>query len=180
MHLSSFGMYGFAILSSADFRKTMSFCERYHVLSTPLVTLTFREEHGAGAWSVDPIVQTPINDPLYRFIVEMQMGIILSLMRDVGARSYSLQASFARFLSAELTFDLRNTSKNARSSSADRSMSSIFDATWLDASAELGDRITYALVICSAMVWSRRCRSSRASPERYEGSCCRMSADSLL
>jgi len=80
MHVSSFGMYGFAILSSADFRKTMSFCERYHVLSTPLVTLKFREEHGVGAWSVDPIVQTPINDPLYRFIVEMQMGIILSLM----------------------------------------------------------------------------------------------------
>jgi hypothetical protein len=89
MHISSFGMYGFAILCSADFRKTMSFCERYHVLSTPLVTLTFREEHGEGVWSVDPIVQTPINDPLYRFIVEMQMGIILSLMRDVMGASFS-------------------------------------------------------------------------------------------
>ena len=45
MHVSSLGMYGFAILSSADFRNTMSFCERYHVLATPLVMLTFREEH---------------------------------------------------------------------------------------------------------------------------------------
>jgi hypothetical protein len=52
MHVSSFGMYGFAILSSADFRKTMSFCERYHVLATPLVMLRFREEHGLGIWSI--------------------------------------------------------------------------------------------------------------------------------
>jgi hypothetical protein len=63
MHVSSFGMYGFGILSSADFRNTMSFCERYHVLATPLVMLTFREEHGVGVWSIDPIVHTPVNDP---------------------------------------------------------------------------------------------------------------------
>jgi hypothetical protein len=70
-HVSSFGMYGFAILSSADFRKTMSFCERYHVLATPLVMLRFREEHGLGIWSIDLIADAPVNDPLYRFIVEM-------------------------------------------------------------------------------------------------------------
>jgi hypothetical protein len=50
----------------------MSFFERYHALATPLVMQTFREEKGAGIWSVDPIVQTPVNDPLYRFIVEMR------------------------------------------------------------------------------------------------------------
>ena len=89
MHIPTFGMYGFAILSSTDFRRTMSFCERYHVLSTPLVTLRFREDHGEGAWLIDPLVQTPISDPLYRFIVEMQMGIILSVMRDVMGASFS-------------------------------------------------------------------------------------------
>src|SRR6516165_3673080 len=140
MHVASLGMYGFAILSSTDFRRTMSFCERYHVLSTPLVTLRFREDHGEGAWSVDPLVQTPISDPLYRFIVEMQMGIILSLMRDVMDGSFSPRK--LRSLSrSRVTLDSRNTSKDAGSRSAGQSML-IFDARWLNASAKLGDRTT--------------------------------------
>jgi hypothetical protein len=114
MHVSSFGMYGFAILSSADFRKTMSFCERYHVLATPLVMLRFREEHGLGIWSIDPIADTPVNDPLYRFIVEMQMGIILSLLRDVmgpsriskpSLRKYTIEFSSRR---ARVSFELHD------------------------------------------------------------------------
>lgn len=153
MHVSSFGMYGFAILSSANFRKTMSFCERYHVLATPLVTLTFREENGVGVWSVDPIVQTPINDPLYRFIVEMQMGVILSLMRDVMGASFSpkeVALAFARpddfglakhFGKCNFIFD-RPVNEF------------IFDAMWLNASAKLGNRTTYALIesLCDRLI----------------------------
>ena len=33
MHVSSYGMYGFAILSSTSFRQTMRFVEKYHQLS---------------------------------------------------------------------------------------------------------------------------------------------------
>lgn len=153
MHISAFGMYGFAILSSADFRKTMSFCERYHVLATPLVNLTFREDLGVGAWSVDPIVYAPVTDPLYRFIVEMQMGIILSLMKDVMgpsflptevALAYSQPDDFAGaelFRKCKITFD--------------RAVNQfIFDASWLDASAELGNKTTYALVesLCDGLI----------------------------
>jgi Arabinose-binding domain of AraC transcription regulator, N-term len=123
MHVSSFGMYGFAILSSADFRKTMSFCERYHVLATPLVMLRFREEHGLGIWSIDPIADTPVNDPLYRFIVEMQMGIILSVLRDVMGNSFSPKELRSPIL-GKTTLNPRNNSENARSSSIDGSMSS--------------------------------------------------------
>ncbi len=153
MHLSSFGMYGFAILSSADFRKTMSFCERYHVLATPLVTLTFREGDGLGVWSVDPIVHTPVDDRLYRFVVDMQMGVILSLMRDVMGPHFSpseVALAYARpedmeavelFGNAKVTFD-RPVNAFA------------FDATWLDASPTLGNRTTYALVesLCDDLI----------------------------
>jgi AraC-like DNA-binding protein len=153
MHVSAYGMYGFAILCSADFRKTMSFCERYHALATPLVTSTFREENGAGIWSVDPIVQTPVNDPLYRFIVEMQMGIILSLMEDVMGPSFvpaEVALAYSRpddFNSAELFGECKIA--------FDRPVNQfIFDAIWLDASAELGNRTTYALVesLCDRLI----------------------------
>ncbi len=45
-HVSSYGMYGFAILSSMNFRQTMQFAVRYHQLATPLVKLRFLEEAG--------------------------------------------------------------------------------------------------------------------------------------
>src|SRR5258706_10381481 len=35
-HLSAYGMYGFAILSSMNYRETMQFAEKYHRLATPL------------------------------------------------------------------------------------------------------------------------------------------------
>lgn len=153
MHVSSFGMYGFAILSSADFRKTMSFCERYHVLATPLVMLTFREERGAGIWSIDPIVQTPVNDPLYRFIVEMQMGIIFSLMRDVMSASFSPK-EIALAYSRQDDFGLAKQFGKCNIVFNGPVNEFIFDATWLDASAELGNRTTYALVesLCDGLV----------------------------
>jgi AraC-like DNA-binding protein len=153
MHVSSFGMYGFAILSSADFRKTMSFCERYHVLATPLVMLTFREEHGVGIWTIDPIVHTPVNDPLYRFIVEMQMGIIFSLMRDVMGASFSPKE-------VALTYSRQDNFGPAKRLGKCKIIFNVpvnefrFDATCLDTSAELGNRTTYALVesLCDGLV----------------------------
>jgi AraC-like DNA-binding protein len=153
MHVSSFGMYGFAILCSADFRKTMNFCERYHVLSTPLVTLTFREEHGVGAWSVDPVVQTPIDDPLYRFIVEMQMGIILSLMRDVMGASFSPREVALAFPRPD-DFALAKQFKDSKIVFGRPVNEFVFDATWLNASAKLGNRTTYALVesLCDRLI----------------------------
>jgi AraC-like DNA-binding protein len=153
MHVSSFGMYGFAILSSADFRKTMSFCERYHVLATPLVMLTFREERGVGIWSIDPIVHTPVNDPLYRFIVEMQVGIIFSLMRDVMGASFSPKEVALAYSRPDDFGPAKQFGKCTIIFNGPVN-EFIFDATWLDASAELGNRTTYALVesLCDGLV----------------------------
>ena len=35
VHLSAYGMYGYAMLCSTDFRRTMEFAVRYHQLATP-------------------------------------------------------------------------------------------------------------------------------------------------
>ncbi len=153
MHVSAYGMYGFAILSSADFRKTMSFCERYHLLATPLVTLVFREDNGVGVWSVDPAVPTPVNDPLYRFIVEMQMGVILSLMKDVMGASFSA-AKVALAYSRPDAFGPAGLLGECKLA-FDRPVNQfIFDAVWLDGNAELGNRTTYALVesLCDGLI----------------------------
>ena len=83
-HVASYGMYGFAILSSMDFRQTMQFAVRYHQLATPLVKLRFAEEGGRAAWTIDPRPHPAVDARLYRFIVELQFGVhhLASSRRD--------------------------------------------------------------------------------------------------
>ena len=46
IHISAYGMYGFAILCCPDFRKAMAFAELYHALAAPLATIEFTEREG--------------------------------------------------------------------------------------------------------------------------------------
>jgi len=51
IHISTYGMYGFAILCCPDFRNAMAFAARYHSLAAPLATIEFNEEKGFGRWT---------------------------------------------------------------------------------------------------------------------------------
>ena len=87
-HVSAYGMYGFAILSSINYRQTMKFAVKYHQLATPLVTMEFKENDGYGIWLVNPLSYARIDVRLYKFIVEMQFGILLSLHQDFMGSSF--------------------------------------------------------------------------------------------
>lgn len=39
IHISTYGMYGYALLSCPDFRKAMEFAAKYHALAAPLATI---------------------------------------------------------------------------------------------------------------------------------------------
>jgi len=54
IHISAYGMYGFAILCCPDFRKAMSFAELYHTLAAPLAAIEFGEEDGLASWIIEP------------------------------------------------------------------------------------------------------------------------------
>ena len=78
-HVTDYGMYGFAMLSSTNYRRTMQFMMDYHQLSTPLAEIGFNEAGGCGIWTFTPMAHPRIDASLYRFLVEMQFGIFLSL-----------------------------------------------------------------------------------------------------
>lgn len=75
VHISAYGMYGFAILCCPDFRKTMAFAELYHALAAPLATIEFTEKEGLASWVIEPHARAATNPKVYRFITEMQIGI---------------------------------------------------------------------------------------------------------
>ena len=60
VHLSAYGMYGYAMLCSTDFRRTMEFAVRYHQLATPLATIAFHERDRMGVWTIEPLLHPRI------------------------------------------------------------------------------------------------------------------------
>src|ERR1700730_7127527 len=70
-HVSAYGMCGFAILSSMNYRQTMYFAMKYHQLATPLAAIDFKEQDGRGIWIFTPVPNARVDARIYRFIVEM-------------------------------------------------------------------------------------------------------------
>src|ERR1700678_2254331 len=92
LHVSAYGMYGFAILSSMNFRQTMRFAMSYHQLAAPLVDMFFKEESGCGIWTFTPLSHPRVDARLYKFLVEFQFGVSLSLHRDVMGPAFAARA----------------------------------------------------------------------------------------
>jgi AraC-like DNA-binding protein len=124
----------------------MQFAVNYHLLATPLTNMEFSEDDGCGIWHLNPISNTRIDSRLYKFIVEMQFGIILSLHRDVMGPSFSAREF-------QVTYPQTNDGEGYRAifgapvsfgQSANRLL---FDAGWLDGTPRLGNEITYSTVV---------------------------------
>jgi AraC-like DNA-binding protein len=153
LHVSAYGMYGFALLSSMNHRQTMHFAMQYHRLATPLATITFTERDGRGVWTVTPLSNSRVDARLYKFVVEMQFGIILSLHRDVMGASFTAQefhVSYRGPADAELYPGVFGSPVRFGQSANQLR----FDAHWLDGAPKLGNEITYATVVsfCDAQV----------------------------
>jgi AraC-like DNA-binding protein len=145
-HVTDYGMYGFAILSSTNNRRTMQFAMQYHQLATPLAELDFKEASGCGIWTITPMPYPRIDASLYRFLLEMQFGITVSLHRDFMGASFAAQElhvtygaqddapKYSEMFGCPVLF---NQSENQLR----------FDAAWLDRTPNLGNEITYLTVV---------------------------------
>jgi len=87
--VATYGMYGFALFTSPDFHRAMRFAVQYHQLATPLANISFEEGAREGVWKFAPVTLAEIDAPLYRFVVELYFGVLLSLHRDVMGPSFA-------------------------------------------------------------------------------------------
>jgi AraC-like DNA-binding protein len=152
-HVSAYGMYGFAILSSINYRQTMQIAVKYHQFAMPLTAIEFTENNGYGIWLLNPVSHPRIDARLYKFIIEMKFGIFLSLHRDIMGPSFSARefqvtyppthgaSEYPTLFGAPVSFGR----------SANRLL---FDSSWLDGTPRLGNEITYSTVVklCDAQL----------------------------
>jgi len=146
IHISAYGMYGFAILCCPDFRKAMAFAELYHALAAPLATIEFTEEDGLASWVIDPNARAAADPQLYRFITEMQIGIHISLMRDVMGAAFIPDRINLAYPEAH-DFGLAADQIGCRLSFASRTNQIMFRSAWLDQVASLGNKTTFPAVV---------------------------------
>jgi AraC-like DNA-binding protein len=153
LHVPAYGMYGFAILSSMDYRRTMSFAMTYHQLATPLGDIEFREQNGLGVWRFEPRPIVRHNPRLCRFVVEMQFGIIVSLLRDIMGPAFKPREF--RFASGQPEDAGRYPEILGAPALFEQSENAVpFDAAWLDGKTHVGNDITYKAVVelCDSML----------------------------
>jgi hypothetical protein len=50
MHLSAYGMYGYALMCSVTIRDFFNLGVKYHKLATPTLSIQWREEAQAAVW----------------------------------------------------------------------------------------------------------------------------------
>jgi AraC-like DNA-binding protein len=152
IHLSTYGMYGYAMLCSTDFRRTMEFAVRYHQLATPMTNIAFEEKGRSATWVIAPLAHPQINAPLYQFVTELQIGTHISLMRDVMGASFTPTRIAVTYLASEsrLTEELVGCPVLVEQPATQI----VFDTAWLDKATTLGNRVTHAAVlkICDSLL----------------------------
>jgi AraC-like DNA-binding protein len=146
IHISTYGMYGFAILCCPNFRKAMDFAAQYHALAAPLAAIRFSEEKGFARWTIEPNVHATTDRQLYRFITEMQIGIHISLMRDVMGSAFApCQISLAYPQAKDFGLPADQVGCDIRFTSPTNQI--VFQSSWLDQAANLGNKTTFPTIV---------------------------------
>jgi AraC-like DNA-binding protein len=167
VHLSAYGMYGYAMLCSTDFRRTMAFAVQYHQLATPLATIAFDERDGLGAWTIEPLLHSEIDSRLYRFVTELQIATHMSLHRDIMGelfQPHEIHLAYGQFSDFQIPSSAACCQVKFRQE-VNRLM---FDSAFLDPAPKLGNRTTYpaALALCDKLLASLALRTGAAGKIR--------------
>jgi AraC-like DNA-binding protein len=159
IHISTYGMYGYALLCCPDFRKAMDFATRYHALAAPLATIEFGEDKGYARWTIEPNLNAVGDSVLYRFITEMQIGIHISLMRDIMGLTFApSEITLAYPQASDFDLPLDRVGCSVR---FDQPLNQIvFKSHWLDRRADLGNKTTYPTIValCDDLLGDLRLR----------------------
>jgi AraC-like DNA-binding protein len=98
LHVTSYGMYGYALLCAETLRQAFEVAMRYHQLATPVMHIRWTEDHEKATWvfpNYEEMHLPGLSRGVYRFFLDMQFAIHATLIKDVmGAWCLPARASF--------------------------------------------------------------------------------------
>jgi len=167
VHLSAYGVYGYAMLCSTDFRRTMDFAVQYHQLATPLAMIAFDERDRLGVWSIEPLLHPEIDSRLYRFVTELQIATHISLHRDIMGESFRPREIMLAYRQVA-DFHIPSALVGCQVKFEQEVNRVVFDSAFLDATPKLGNRTTFpaALALCDELLASLALKTGAAGKIR--------------
>lgn len=145
LHLSAYGMYGYALMCSPTMREFFDFAVRYHLLATPTLRLGWRLEGDLAIWEFTEIYREVMSNDLRNFLIRQQMMQNFTHVRDVaGADRTPVRALFG-------LPDDGNAAEDERMLGCpcdyDQPVHELhYPASILDQAPELGNRLTRAML----------------------------------
>jgi AraC-like DNA-binding protein len=86
LHATSYGMLGYALLCAETLGHTFDLIVRYHRLANGMTSVCWVREGDVASWtfaSPDSVELPGLDDALYRFLIEMQVAVHASVVKDV-------------------------------------------------------------------------------------------------
>jgi AraC-like DNA-binding protein len=84
LHLPVYGMYGYALMCSPSVRDFCDFAVRYHLLATPMLRMSWRQEDDLAIWDFAEIYHEQMSPGVRHFILRQQMMMTVTHLRDVA------------------------------------------------------------------------------------------------
>ena len=153
LHVSNYGFYGYALLSSATCREAVEFAISYRQLAAPTIDMRVVASGSEAAWEFTPLFDMSEDLSIQRFAYDFQSAIHLALHRSILGTDF-------RFLSVDLPFPAPGYADHYHSmfgcpihfhAPAGRLR---FLAEWLDRPPIGSDPITHAMLkeVCDEML----------------------------
>lgn len=83
MHLSAYGMYGYALICSPTVRDFFNLGVKYHRLATPTATIEWREDTDSAVWVFPETRGLTTSDKVHQFLLEQQLTQHVTHIQDV-------------------------------------------------------------------------------------------------
>ena len=140
---STFGLYGFALLSSTNFHDAMKFAEEYVSLVGPIATIAFTTRNSRSVWRVEPVPHSLVDPSLYRFLVELAFGIIKSIIGNMVGTRFGASEFRVKYAAPTRRYDYRKAfGAPVFFRRAENEL--VFESAWLTAVPQYANAVTHA------------------------------------
>jgi AraC-like DNA-binding protein len=87
LHLSAYGMYGYALMSCLSLRDYFRLGVKYHSLATPTLTIEWREYEHEAVWTFPDVFVSSPSREIGVFLIEQQFTQHVTHLQDVFGKS---------------------------------------------------------------------------------------------
>jgi hypothetical protein len=149
LHITAYGMYGYALMSSATYTEAFAFAARYSSVIGPLSNTVFSRDDKTVTYTCEPLHWPNPAEDIYRFVVEFALSTHLTVARDLRGQSgrfsrvdlvYPAPAhagAYEQLFECPVLFRQRNNELRC-------------DAAWVDDPVAFADSITHAMARASS------------------------------